>query len=132
MRDHEPLGRHEGHGRSHSGPVTLDQAERAPVGRVHRRDGAAEVVERDRHAGQEQADQGRERVAVAGATQHPGPVERPEAQIDRLVGGHPLADLKIVEARTVQDLADPAHIVGPVKGQRTGASQIMHGNHIQD
>ena len=118
-----PSARQEHHGPPRASPVELDQAELGPVGRVHRRDGAAEVVERDRHAGQEHADQGRQRVAIAGAPQHPGPVERPEVEVDRLVGRQPLPDVPILEARAVQDVADPAHVVGPVEGQRAGAAR---------
>ena len=61
------------------------------------------------------------------AAQHPGPVERTEAEIDRVVGRQPLADVPQVEARAVQDVADPAHVVGPVNGQRVGSVLDRHG-----
>ena len=69
VHDDQSLARLDDDGSAGGVPLDLDQSQRVPIGRVHRLDGASQRVERDRHAGQEQADQGGEGIAVASATQ---------------------------------------------------------------
>ena len=98
------------------GPEPVD-----PVQRVHGLEGGADRSARDGRADQEQADQGGQGIAIAGTSQQPRTIERPEGQLDHLLGTEPLGNVGFIETRPVQNLAHPVNRVGLGERERARA-----------